>query len=130
MRANDIIKTMTSDPAGNIYVAGHFSNSNSPASGKRYVAKWNGSVWSELGGLNALSANAPILAVASDLQGNIYAGGAFTNASGKTYVAKWTASTNTWSELGGLNALNANASILSITTDAAGNVYAAGNFQT
>ena len=130
LHANDIIRTVTSDAAGNIYVGGFFTNGSGPGLGKYYVAKFNGTSWSELGGLNALNANAPIFTLAVDIQGNVYAGGAFTNSSGRCYIAKWTAATNTWSELGGLNGLNANGAIHTIALDGSGNVYAAGSFTT
>ncbi|HEX7905106.1 MAG TPA: T9SS type A sorting domain-containing protein [Chitinophagaceae bacterium] len=130
LHANNIIRTLTSDAKGNIYVGGFFTNGSGPGLGKYYIAKFNGSSWSELGGLNALNANGPIFTLAVDIQGNVYAGGAFTNSSGRCYVAKWTAATNTWSELGGLNGLNANGSIQTIALDGSGNVYAAGSFTT
>ena len=47
---NGAINCLTKDASGNMYAAGYFTN----ASGKYYVAKWNGSAWSELGGTNAL----------------------------------------------------------------------------
>ena len=49
LAANDHIYSICSDKYGNIYAAGNFKNSQ----GKRYVALWNGTNWSELGGLNA-----------------------------------------------------------------------------
>src|ERR1041384_2103543 len=82
--------------------------------------------WSELGGLNGLSANNPINSVCSDASGNIYAAGWFTNSSGNWYVAKYNGSS--WSELGGLNGLSANGYIQSVCSDASGNIYAAGLF--
>ena len=57
--------------------------------GKQYVAKWNGSTWAELGGLNSLAANNYIVSLCNDAAGNVYAGGEFTNVIGKYYVAKF-----------------------------------------
>src|SRR6185295_12685799 len=51
--ADSYISSVCSDASGNIYAAGQFTNS----SGKKYVAKYNGSSWSELGGLNGLAPN-------------------------------------------------------------------------
>ena len=126
LSANNFILSVNADLIGNIYAAGRFTNSN----GERYVAKWDKTTntWSELGGLNSLAANSDILSVCSDAAGNIYAAGYFTNSSGKRYVAKWDITTNTWSELGGLNSLAANNDILSVCSDTAGNIYAAGSF--
>src|SRR6185436_6645119 len=105
-----------------IYAAGAFTNS----SNNSYVAVWNGSSWSELGGANGLAANQTIKSICTDAFGNVYAAGWFTNSSGNHYVAKWNGSS--WSELGGLNGLAADSQITSICTDIAGNVYAAGFF--
>src|SRR5438309_1835663 len=52
LATNGGIFSVCSDAFGNVYVAGFISNS----SGKQYVAKYNGSVWSGLGGLNTLAA--------------------------------------------------------------------------
>lgn len=121
---NGSILALASDPAGNIYATGWFTNSN----GKYYIAKWNGTNWSELGsGSSAFNPTGPIYALATDAAGNIYAGGSFINLSGKRYVAKWNGTS--WSELGsGSTAINANDFINAIATDGSGNVYAAGNF--
>jgi gliding motility-associated-like protein len=84
--------------------------------------------WTELGrGNTALSPNAHFLTTATDLSGNVYGAGLFTNASGYKYVAKWDGTS--WTELGaGANALKANNAILSIKVDLQGNIYAAGYF--
>lgn len=124
LNANENISAITTDAFSNVYVAGIFSN----ASGKKYVAKWNGTNWSELGtGASALNANGSITCLTKDSKGNIYAAGHFKNAGNKNYVAKWDG-TN-WSELGtGSSALNASGWINCLSTDAAGNIYAAGAF--
>lgn len=87
------------------------------------VVKWNGTTWSSLGNLNG---NSYISALAVDLNGNVYAGGNFTNASGKHFVAKWDGSN--WEELGGANSLGANDEILALAIDSRGYVYAGGKF--
>ena len=122
--ASGPIYSVISDSSGNIYAAGSFISGN----GSRYVAKWNGTAWSELGsGSNGLNANSTIRSLCADLAGNIYAAGDFTNSAGKYYVAKWDGTK--WSEMGsGSGALNANADIKSISTDKQGNVAAVGQF--
>jgi hypothetical protein len=111
---------------GNIYAAGNFYNNNLFP----YVAKWNGSNWTELGGLSALSPNSIIRCTASDNAGNIYAAGQFTNGTnsgnGHQYVAKFDGIN--WTELGGFDALAANGIILDLCVDKFGKVYVAGNF--
>jgi hypothetical protein len=128
LNANSDIWSIAVDDSENVYAAGQFTNGTSSLTGYNYVAKWNGTSWSELGtGSNALNANNRILSIISDDSGNIYAGGYFTNVNGKNYVAKWNGTS--WSELGtGSNALNANAYINSIAIDHSGNVYAGGYF--
>jgi len=126
LAANDAIFTVCSDASGNIYAAGWFTNGPNEFSGNRYVAKYNGSSWSELGGLNGLAPNGEIRTICSDTSGNIYAAGSFINSSHKHYVAKYNGSS--WSELGGLNGLAANSSINSVCSDPSGNIYAGGNF--
>lgn len=108
--------------SNDIYAVGRFTNS----SGKRFVAKWNGVNWSELGGVNSLKANGDINSICFDGNNNVYVAGDFKNAAGKRYVAKWDGIN--WTELGGFNNLSANNTILKIVADSLGNVYAAGSF--
>ena len=85
-----------------------------------------GQTWSELGGLNSLSANSYIYSICKNSSNTIFAAGNFTNANGTKYVAKFNGTS--WIELGSANPLNANAFIYTICSDAAGNIYAAGDF--
>jgi len=125
--SDSIISNVVADNSGNVYAAGGLSDAN----GKHYVAKWNGTTWSELGtGVNALNANGRINALTLDNSGNLYAAGNFTDANGVYYVAKWNGTT--WSELGtGVNALNSdglgtNGAVYALATDKSGNVYMGG----
>ena len=91
LNANDKILSLCSDSFGNIYAAGAFKNSE----GARYVAKWDGIAWTEIGvGSNKLLANGDINTICSDNLGNIYAAGAFTNQNGDYYVAKYSKEIN------------------------------------
>ncbi len=101
------------DNNGHLFAAGAFTNSN----GKRYVAKWDGSNWSEVG---TLDINGNIFAICGDSNGNLYIGGAFTDNSGNTYVAKWNGSS--WVSLG---SLTYSGYINDLFADAAGNIYMA-----
>lgn len=129
LAANAPIYSLRSDASGNLYAGGEFTNGATWTTGKRYVAKWNGSNWSELGGANALGnlGNGSINTICVDNAGNVYAAGGLTNTSGKKYVAKWNGVG--WSELGSPNGLSANASISTLCADPAGNIYAAGFFK-
>ena len=96
------------DNLGNIYAVCNYYIGNEKNNSELYiVVKWNGASWEELGqGVNALNANQPITSICADSLGNIYVGGAFTNAEGKLYIAKWNGSS--WKELGaGRGAINA-----------------------
>jgi hypothetical protein len=126
LNANGDVLSICSDKNGNIYAAGKFTNGTSSSNGNRYVAKFDGTAWSELGGINGLSANNDIMSICSDKDGNIYAAGGFSSINGRR-VAKFDGTA--WSELGRFDALvNANGTIRSICSDKDGNIYAAGNF--
>jgi len=63
------------DPMGNVYAP-----LLDTITGLGYIGKWDGSNWQELGtGNNAMNCNGDILTVASDVHGNIYAAGSFTD---------------------------------------------------
>ena len=107
---NNIIWSITADNSGNVYAAGSFTN----ASGYFYVAKWNGTKWTDMG----FNANGAIYALTTDASGNVYATGGFTNGAtsdgGNQYVAKWDGSA--WSDIGGRSGTF-------LTSDAVGNIY-------
>jgi hypothetical protein len=109
------------DKLNNIYCSFGINDNASP-----YIAKWNGTSWDELGGKN--SANFGIgylLCINSDSQGNVYAGGYFTDGSKAYNIYKWTKASNKTSAMythG--NSLEAN----SIAFDSADTLYVAGDF--
>jgi len=123
------IYCIVADTFNNIYVAGAFCNNITDTSADLYVAKWNGTAWSEVGSGVALTHyhGEAIYTLQEDASGNLYAAGSFADSNNKYYVAKWDGTA--WSELGkGTSALNANARIHSICLDTHGNLYAAGFF--
>ena len=77
---NGPIAVLTTD-GNNIFVGGDFTNN----SFYHYVAKWDGTSFSELGNLKA---NARIIALCTDAAGNVYAAGDFTNSSEGTYISE------------------------------------------
>jgi hypothetical protein len=95
-----IVLAMTTDGT-NLYVGGSFTNA-----GGIYItniAKWNGTNWSALGsGIGYYdSVYSQVVDVLAWRDGQLYAGGAFTNAGPVTAVnlARWDGST--WSQVGG-----------------------------
>jgi len=131
LHANGYIYSLAADKAGNIYAAGAFTDRPFDYEGNIYVAKWNGTHWSELGtgGISPVTNayGSAIYSLAVDDSGYVYAAGEFKDANNKYYVAKWNGAA--WSELGtGSNAINANYYIHNIVTDHSGNIYAAGAF--
>ena len=97
------VYALAMDGSGNVYAGGFFHG---------YVAKWDGSNWTTLSGLNGF---VDALAISGT---TVYAGGGFADGGVLNYVAQWNGS---WSGLGsGVN--NAVASLLVVGSD----VYAGG----
>ncbi len=117
-----VINSICADISGNIYAAGNFNNT----SGKQYVAKWNGTTWSELGGTNKSTFNNDINILIPDAIGNVFTAGNFKNTIGNQYISKWNGSS--WSELGGTNSSAFNSRIYCIIFDKNTNLYAGGLF--
>ena len=129
LNANNVINTIFVDTSDNVYAAGVFTDSATYLGGNVYVAKWDGTSWSELGAgvAHQVYGYTQIFSILADTVGNVYAAGTQVLDSGYSYVAKWDGVS--WSKLGsGIHALNANNSINSLCTDIYGNLYAAGSF--
>lgn len=128
LKANNAITALCYDKGnGTLYAGGQFTDSLSKLSGHRYLAKWNGVSWEQMGvGDNALKATSNTMAICVDAAHNVYTVGKI-NAAGKYCVMKWDGIA--WSELGtGAASLNANSLVESLCADAIGNIYAAGRF--
>lgn len=92
--ANDYIRSVVSDGAGNIYVAGDFTMIGGVAANR--VAKWDGSSWSPLG--SGMNDDVIVLEMSGT---DLYAAGYFTAADGNTNarrIARWNGSG--WQPLG------------------------------
>ena len=102
---NDRINNLIANSNGILY-----------ASQNNYVVKWDGNSWSKLGSVND-SFNGDVRTIAQDKDGNIYAGGEFTNTKGQSYIAKYNGTI--WSEFGILDGTCQfpNRSIYKIVTD-------------
>ena len=116
------------DSSGNVYAGGWFTTANGTSTVVNYIAKWNGTTWSQVGngsGSN-IGLNSVCNALAIDSAGNLYVGGAFTKAGGvnAAKVAKCNLSTGVWSQAG--DGLNQECNALAF--DPYGNLFAGGYF--
>ena len=100
------------DSVGNLYASGSFTD---PA-GNYYVAKWDGSTWSEIGGDGTLT---QVEQLGVDFHGNVYIGVANQDS---TSILRWTG--NKWVSLSDANT-NSNylLGLYYIAIDKYGNVY-------
>ncbi|WP_169815735.1 T9SS type A sorting domain-containing protein [Pseudotamlana agarivorans] len=110
------------DANDNIYTAGYLVN----GSFNNFVAKYDGTNWSELGGVNSLSESGYIYTLNIDNNNNIYIGGSFGNSSGNKYIANYNG--NTWNELSGDNSLMANDIIQDMVITNDNKLAVVGNF--
>ncbi len=127
LKGNASIISICTDTFGNIYVAGSFTDSTTANGGNLYVAKWDGTNWSELGSGVAHQigyGDYQINSIKADAAGNIYAAGYFE----PEHVMKWNGST--WSILGASSdSIFTYQRIMSICFDLNGNLYASGAIQ-
>jgi len=130
LKANNAINTIFVDTFGNVYAAGAFTDSVTSAGGNVYVAKWDGTSWSELGaGVGHQLANdVQIFSVLADGVGNVYAAGYALLDSGYNYVFKWDGTS--WSKVGSSADFLCKQyeQINQLCFDLHGNLYAAGMF--
>ena len=123
-----------SPKTGLVYVGGDFTSAGAAcdsAAGCSSIAQWNPatSTWSALGS----GIGGTVRALAFDKDGNLFAGGTFSNAgaacdsaAGCNSIAEWNPTTKTWSALGsGISSIEA---VYAIAPDAGLEVYAGGWF--
>ena len=107
------VQAMLLDGSGNLFVGGRFFNAGLQT--VRYIAKWNGSAWSPLGG----GLSEAVYALARDAAGDLYVG---SGSASQSYVAKWNGAA--WSFLGSF----LNGQINALAVDGSNNIYVAGTF--
>ncbi len=119
-----LIRALTIDGAGNVYAGGDFAAMDGTPT--KNVAKWDGSQWTAFG--SGISGSVSALAV--DGGGNLYAGGFFDFAGGvlANNVARWNGSA--WSALYTPPVMGLSGLVNALARDGAGNLYAAGHFNT
>ncbi|MBF9224277.1 T9SS type A sorting domain-containing protein [Hymenobacter ruricola] len=123
---NNSIRAVAVATNGDVYIGGAFTQIGPTAIS--YVAKWNGTAWSSLGSGTAGGVNNAVNALALAPNGDLYVGGAFTQAGSvaAAFIAKWNGTT--WSTLGsGLtNGMDGTVSALALAGN--GDLYAGGSF--
>lgn len=124
------IKTLAFDESGNLYASGLFDSAGSVAANN--IAKWDGNSWSSLGNGIKYLYDIPVLALAFDKKGNLYAGGYFDTAGTvpAKNIAKWDG--NAWSALGcGIDHvadLDGQTGVFALAVDKSDNLYVGGGF--
>ncbi|SFQ50304.1 T9SS type A sorting domain-containing protein [Hymenobacter arizonensis] len=111
---------------GDVYAGGGFTVAGGVAAVR--VARWNGTAWSSLGSGAANGVNLDVCALAIAVNGDVYAGGYFTQAGGAAAnnIARWNGTA--WSSLGSGAANGVNAGVLALVVAGNGDVYAGGRF--
>lgn len=111
---------VTASPSGTpMYIGGNFSQVSGVSA--NYVAKWSGTNWSALPGLNGIC-----YALAIHPSGDLYAGGSFTSPGVR--ISFWNGMG--WSAVGGGLGFGLNNTCRALAIDTSGNVYAGGDFTT
>ena len=108
----NVFTAIGADSNDNVYVNGNFRDS----AGTRYIAKWDGKSWSELGATNSLGT-----ALIIDRDNSLYTSNG-VNYSGGSSIQKWNGTA--WVGLGApidANGVHTNGSVLA--ADRAGNIY-------
>ncbi len=85
------ITVIATDVSNNLYIGGWFVN----ASGNYYIAKWNGSNWGELGGINSApfsqagTIGGAIIQIVIDKEGQVYTSGDYFLPNSKRFVGNY-----------------------------------------
>jgi trimeric autotransporter adhesin len=111
---------------GSVYVGGYFNRAGTGVANN--IALWNGTAWSPLMTGMGNGVDRPVYALAMAGNGDIYAGGDFTQASGITanHIARWNGTA--WSSVGTGAANGVDRYVSALVVAANGDVYAGGNF--
>lgn len=122
------INVVKKGPDSAYYIGGTFTELNGLPI--KYIAKFDGKRWSQVGGVLSGSVNA----IQFDVNGNLYIGGSFASSGTTTLnsIAKLNAANNTWESLGGGVTAGASKDIYgdvkALVFDDSGNLYVGGSF--
>jgi len=121
---SDAVYATVVDGSGNLYIGGAFTLAGGGAA--NYIAKWDGTTWSALGG----GLNAPVRALAV-MGTDVYAGGDFTFTDGPqaNHIAKWSTTSSTWSAVAATPAAGMDDSVYALAVSGS-TLYAGGAFTT
>jgi hypothetical protein len=123
---NGEVFALTVGSSGDIYAGGSFTQAGGlPAN---YIARWNDSAWSSLGTGTTNGVNNFIMTLAVAGNGDLYAGGNFSQAGGiaANRVAKWNGTT--WSSLGTGTANGVDVGVVALAVAGNSEVYVGGYF--
>ena len=119
------VLALAAAPNGDVYVGGSFALAGGVAANN--VAKWNGTAWASLGtgAANGVDKDVDALAVAPN--GDVYAGGTFSQIGGiaANGLAKWNGTA--WGFLNP-NGPDLNGNVSALTVTPSGDVYVGGGF--
>ena len=123
---NDDVYTLAVAGNGDVYAGGRFTQAGGVAA--NYIAKWNGTAWSALGTGTSNGMNNVVFALAIAGNGEVYAGGRFTQAGGVSAnnIARWNGTS--WSALGSGAANGVSGDIFALAVAGTGDVYVGGYF--
>ena len=116
------VNALAAGGSGDVYVAGDFAQAGGATA--RRVARWNGTAWSSLGTGAANGLNDAVQALAVAPNGDVYAGGYFTQAGGASanFVARWNGTA--WNPLG----MGTDNVVFVLAAAPNGDVYVGGTF--
>jgi hypothetical protein len=123
---NSFVYSLVVANNGDLYVGGDFTQAGGMAA--NHIAKWNGATWSPLGVGAANGVNSSVQALVVAGNGDVYAGGSFSQAGGTTVnsVARWNGIA--WSSLGIGTANGVSGFVSSLAVAANGDVLVGGSF--
>jgi hypothetical protein len=123
---NNPVKALAIAGNGEVYAGGEFTQAGGAMANR--VAKWNGAAWNYCGTGVGNGMSRPVFALAVAGNGDVYAGGTFTQAGGAAAnrVARWNGTS--WSSLGAGTANGVNGQILALAVAGNGDVYVGGTF--